>query len=167
VGIDEADSAPNERLVLDEEKYLLLGGEWRLGQSLQQVQYFISLAKISARQLTDHKRVSQDPTGVQQGNEALIAGTQMIDPDRGIDQDHAEPGRLRGTGFNCPSLPPRRARRRALSRSIKARKPSLTKAVFSATPVIRRASFSKSSSIFTVVRIYPAPNGIAIKNSIK
>jgi len=43
-------------------------------------------------------------------------------------------------GFNCGSLPPSFASRRALSRSINALKDSRTNAVFSVIPVKRTAS---------------------------
>jgi hypothetical protein len=51
------------------------------------------------------------------------------------------------------SLPPRLAKRRALSLSTNARNPSRTNAAFPETPVNFCASASKSSSIFNVVLI--------------
>jgi hypothetical protein len=51
------------------------------------------------------------------------------------------------------SLPPSAAKRRALSRAMRASKPALTTAVFSAMPLSRVASRSRVSSIFSVVLI--------------
>ena len=65
----------------------------------------------------------------------IVTGAQMIDPDRSIDQDHLVVGRRRGTGAKSGSLPPSRAKRRALSRSISALRASRTNADFSRKPV--------------------------------
>jgi len=64
-----------------------------------------------------------------------VQRAQMVDPDRGVDQDHAGSAWRRGSGFNCFSDPPKRAKRFALSRSIKARSASRIRAVFLVTPV--------------------------------
>jgi len=50
-------------------------------------------------------------------------------------------------------LPPKAARRRALSRAMRASRPARTTAVFSAMPLSRAASFIRASSMFSVVLI--------------
>jgi hypothetical protein len=77
----------------------------------------------------------------------------VIDPNRRIDQDHAEPGRRRGIGFKSGSVPPRSANRRALSRSISALSASRTSADFSLIPVYAWALATNSSSSASVVRM--------------
>ena len=84
---------------------------------------------------TDDKRVRQDLTGLEQRCQPLITFSQMIEPDRGINQNHDRRGRRRGGAFSFECVPPRRAGRRALSRSIKALRVSRTSADFSLTPV--------------------------------
>ena len=77
----------------------------------------------------------------------------MINPNRTIDEDHRPTARLRGIARNAGSLPPSRANRRALSRSISARNASRGKAGFSVRPDRSCAWAKSSSSNATVVRI--------------
>jgi hypothetical protein len=58
----------------------------------------------------------------------------MVDPDRSVDQDHAL-RRCRGADDAFGSVPPRLARRRELSRAIKASSPIRTNVDFSDRPV--------------------------------
>lgn len=48
-----------------------------------------------AGKFADDERVTYDHAGIEQRDEFGIAAAQVIDPDRGIDQDHAPPRRLR------------------------------------------------------------------------
>src|SRR3954469_4069378 len=81
-----------------------------------------------------------------------VLAPQMIDPDRAVGQDHL-PKRRRGGAFNLGEVPPNRARRRALSRSINALSASLTRADFSSMFVRSWAMASISSSRVMVVRM--------------
>jgi hypothetical protein len=73
---------------------------------------------------------------LQQLDQPRIAPTEVIDPDLRIDQDQAGfPERLRGAVFSADCVPPNRARRLALSRSISALSASLSMAVRSIGPV--------------------------------
>src|ERR1700712_2291010 len=92
---------------------------------------------------------------LEKDSEVWVADSQMIDPDRGVDQDHAGVCRL-GIAFTPGSLPASWARRRALSRSINARSAWRTNAVFSVVPVKRCASCTRSSSKASVVLIPPS-----------
>ena len=95
-----------------------------------------------------------------------IAAAQVVDPYRGVDQDQGLVSeRLRGEAFRLGCVPPRRASRLALSRSISAFKPSRTIADRSKGPASRVALASKSSSIVIVVRTINAPDA-GIKYSI-
>jgi hypothetical protein len=86
-----------------------------------------------------------------------VAGTEVADPNRRIDRDRASDylatRRRRGADLSRGSLPPSRASRRALSRSINAFNASRTKAVLSRSPVRASASSRSRSSKANVVRI--------------
>ena len=69
--------------------------------------------------------------------------------------DHAIFGARHGDIARSGSLPPRRANRRALSRSINALSASRIKAEFSLRPVKARALATNSSSSATVMRMRP------------
>jgi len=72
---------------------------------------------------------------VEESTQFLAAGAQMIDPDRSIGEDQIFLDRRRGMFFKCGMVPPREAKRRALSRSMSAFRASRSNAVFSDTPV--------------------------------
>ncbi len=78
-----------------------------------------------------------DVRSFQQADKLRIATAKMIDPHRRVDQDQTGiPWRLRGAAFNLGCVPPSRARRLALSRSMSAFNPSFTMAVRSIGPAI-------------------------------
>jgi len=112
----------------------------------------MSISQVAAGQFADDERMGPHTCLIEQSGEPMIPATQMIDPDGRVDQDHPGPERRRGEDFNSGSDAPNRARRRALSRSISARKPSRTRAALSGTPVSRCASSSNCASMFSVVR---------------
>jgi hypothetical protein len=97
--------------------------------------------------------MSQNLTSFEEGGELPVVCAQMIDPDRRIDQDHGRAGRRRRGVFNLGSVPPSRANRRALSRSISALSASRTRLDFSFTPVKAWAFATSSSSKEMVVRM--------------
>jgi hypothetical protein len=133
--IDIPDAAPEQGLTLDEMQYLGVRGDGGLRQLSQGVENHLALPQSAERQLAGHERVAEDLCPLEQPAKRIVAGAQMVDPDGGIDQDQRERGRRRGIDFRFGSLPPRRAKRRALSRSINALSASRTRADFSRTPV--------------------------------
>ena len=91
---------------------------------------------------------------MEQMAEPCIAVTEMVDPHRGVGQNHAAPDRRRGIGRNFFCEPPSRASRRALSRAIRASRPRWIRAVFSRTPVRLAALLINSWSRFRVVLMH-------------
>jgi hypothetical protein len=133
--IDISDAAPEQRLPINEVEYFLVRGDGRLREFTQSAENQTTLPQIAERQFASDERMLEDLPAVEQLTERIGPSAQMIDPDRGVDQDHLGFGRRRGIGFRPASLPPRRASRRALSRSISALSASRTKADFSRNPV--------------------------------
>src|SRR3954463_505277 len=107
---------------------------------------------MTKRHFADHERMNEHRTLIELRLQRLVLAPQMIDPDRGVRQNHL-PKRRRGGAFSRGEVPPNRARRFALSRSIKALSASLIKVDFSSMFVSSRAIASMSSSRVTVVRI--------------
>src|SRR5579864_1697769 len=89
--------------------------------------------------------------------QVLVARAEMIDPDRRVGEDQCFPGRRRGMVFNLGMEPPRAAKRRALSRSIRALRASRINAVFSFVPVYSWATRTRLSSSAMVVLISVLP----------
>src|ERR1039458_4342207 len=146
-----------QRLFLDEQQDLVMLGEGGLREPAQQREDLRSMGQVAQGKLSGDPGVSQDGVVVEQIGEDGVSGAQVVDPQRGIDQDHRAWLRRLGTPFRAGSVPPSRARRLALSLSTRARSASRTSAVFSLVPVSRWASASRSSSKASVVRINLAP----------
>ena len=87
-------------------------------QSFEKRKDLLPVPKIPASELADNERMDQDGALFQLGCEPGVTDSQVVDPDRGVD-DHAGKRRRRGE-FASGSEPPRAARRRAFSRSINA-----------------------------------------------
>jgi hypothetical protein len=136
MSIDVPDPDPEQGVLVDEMSDFLIRRDFGLRQVRQGIQNEIALPQPSQGQLTRHERMSKNLTSFEEGGELPVACAQMIDPDRRIDQDHGRVvGRRRGVTFNLASVPPSRANRRALSRSISALSASRTRLDFSFTPV--------------------------------
>jgi hypothetical protein len=119
MSVDVPDPAPEQRMAVDEMQDFCLGGNAGLGQVRHRVQHHFALAQIAYASSPITKGVREYPSRIKQPAQHQVAGAQMIYPHRRIDQDHAEVGRRRRGVLSRGSLPPRRANRRALSRSIR------------------------------------------------
>src|SRR5262245_828152 len=154
--VDEADTAPHQRTPLQEAKRLLVGCHWYRGQAAEQLEHLAPIPEVTAGQLADDEWMRQHTPGGELIGEGGASGAEMLHPDRRVDQDQRPfrpfVRRRRGTRSEG-SVPPRRASRRALSRSINARSPSWIRAVRSLMPVRRCASARRSSSTLSVVRM--------------
>ncbi len=107
---------------------------------LDQCQHFFMLGDVAGGKLPQKEQRSLTQSNVSTGE---LADDQRVD-------EHL------ATGRSCGLDPPSRARRRALSRWMRARKPSCKVAVRSSEPVSVMARASNSSSRFTVVRMSAA-----------
>jgi hypothetical protein len=148
---------PGQIAHLEEGDDLIVAGHRSPGKLSQQGDDLCSVLQVAARQLADDERMAEDLPGLQESDQPLVAVSQVIDPDRRVDQDGYRSRRL-GIGLDRFSVPPSLARRLALSRSISASSPSLTSLVFSLVPVISAAFFRSSSSMFRVVLIVGSPH---------
>src|SRR5580692_11401525 len=90
----------------------------------------------------------------------------VVDPDRGVDQDHLAPSRRRGAAVAWLSEPPRAARRLALSTRIRVSSPSRSSADLSVMPVNSLARAKSSSSMVTVVLIETSASKIASSDAL-
>ncbi|HEX5960575.1 MAG TPA: DegT/DnrJ/EryC1/StrS family aminotransferase [Rhodanobacteraceae bacterium] len=105
--------------------------------------------------------MAQHQTGFKQSHQPGVAAPQMIDPDGGIDKNHAAGCRLLRAGLlrrrpgaeALTSPPPSRARRRAALRSIRACRASCKITERSVVPAAALAALNSFSSSVTVVRM--------------
>jgi hypothetical protein len=122
VGVGVAGAAAEQRLTLDEVQYFLVVGDGCLRQILQVAQEDIPPLQVAEREFANHKRMSENLAAIEQRSEPPIVGRQMF-------------VRRRGIAARSGSVPPRRASRRAASRSTNAPSASRSKADFSSIPV--------------------------------
>src|SRR5271165_2048075 len=145
---------PVQRPVVNHTQYLIVGCNGGLRQILQAIHHDLTLPQKTECEFANDERMREHLSMVQQSLEEGIALAQVVNPDRGVNQNHLVADFLRGIGLNLGSVPPSRASLRALSRSIRAFSASRTRAVFSLRPVHACALTRSSSSIASVARIW-------------
>ena len=79
--------------------------------------------------------MDQHEISIEQIDKVVVTATKMVNPNRGIDENQPGYGCRRAGAAKSGWVPPRSARRRALSRSISAFKASRMSDDFSRSPV--------------------------------
>ncbi len=153
MGVDPADGFAVKPVVFDEDHGLLVRGELGLGQRIKKREDLFSLSDVSAGQFANDEFVPEDDSFIQNVGKVIVTLAEVIDPDGGVDKNHAAEDRLLVAFFSFFSVPPSAASLFALSRAMSASSPRRTNAVFSETPVSLSASSRRSSSMFSVVLI--------------
>jgi hypothetical protein len=153
MSVNVADAMAEQPAPVDEMQNLGVGRDRGARKERERPQDNIALAEIAERDLADDKWMDQNLASAEQLSQRLVARSQVIDPDRRIDQSHNAFVRRRRGALRSGSLPPRTAMRRALSRSINALSASRTRTDFSLSPVNPWAWAMSSSSSAIVVRI--------------
>jgi hypothetical protein len=152
LGIHIADTRSVQAFLVDQPEHLVIFGHHRLGETAQQRDDLVTVAQVQQRQLSSHPGMRQHRVALEQTDQSGVSPAEVVDPNRGVDQYLRGRGRRRGTWARDGWVPPSRASRRALSRSIRAASASRTTAVFPVLPVRRCASARMSSSKARVVR---------------
>ncbi len=117
MNVDVAYAFAMQGMAFDEVQDLVAVCDDGRRQILQQFEDRAAFAQVSTSYLADHERMHHDGRTLQQVYQARIATAQVVNPDRRVDQDQADvPDRLRGAAFSAACVPPKRARRLALSR---------------------------------------------------
>jgi hypothetical protein len=147
-----ADPTAKQSVSLDEFHHLVMCRNHRLRQKPKVAQDCVAMAKISQCELANHKRMDQHLASFEQGRQSGKVAANVLRPHRGIDQDHLDCGRRRRPAVKPGWLPPKRANRRAASRSTSSFSARWTRADFSFTPVYSCALARRSSSSAKVVR---------------
>src|SRR5689334_25066277 len=96
MGIHVPDTEPEQALTIDGIEHFVIRRDGGLRQLSQSTQHEITFAKIAESQLPCDKAMPEDLPAIEQPPERMIPGPQVVDPDRGIYQDHLRGGRRRG-----------------------------------------------------------------------
>src|SRR5699024_8795533 len=132
---DCAQSSAPQLARVHEREHFVMTDRGELPQLGQQSQYARTLLDRAKRKPFGHSRMAPDVVVFQQLGELGLAVVQMVDPYRGIDQNHAAPSRRRGAATASGSVPPRAAKRRALSTRMRVSNPWRRSAERSVMPV--------------------------------
>jgi hypothetical protein len=62
-------------------EHLMIRGDERRGQIMQESQDCFTLPKIAERELSDHKWMNENASMIEEANKRLVACTQVVDPD--------------------------------------------------------------------------------------
>ena len=98
--VDPPQTSTIEPFRFDEAKYLEMVCDDHLRQCLEQGQNLSALRERPTSELSDHKGMRQDFSIEKELTEPGMPTTEVVDPDRGVGQYHAAPGRRRGIGRN-------------------------------------------------------------------
>src|SRR5258708_7503272 len=125
MNVDPSQASTEQAMVVDEPHDLRVRGDRGGRQRVDEPQHFVAPFEGAARQLARDERVRHDTALVEQLLEVRIRSTEMIDPDRGVDEhgDYFFNRRRRGAAARV-SEPPIAASRLALSRATSALSPS-------------------------------------------
>ena len=120
------DARAGKASAFDDLEHLFVGHYRRGRQFSQKSQNFRPALQVAQRNLANDEWVHDNLPQIEETRETGVPSSQVLDPHRGIDEDHrcGRAGRRLRTGFSAGSRPPNAASRRALSRAIKALSPS-------------------------------------------
>jgi hypothetical protein len=85
--IHVTDTRAVEAVVVDEREQLDGSGDRRLRQLAQQSEDLPALVQMAECEFTHHPRVAQHESAAKERREAGVPRLQVLDPDRGINQD--------------------------------------------------------------------------------
>jgi len=98
--IDPADAASVQSAAFHQAQNFVVLRDATLWNGGQQPEDFIPIPYVTARDLSNNKRVRQHQSVVEENLEPLNSGAKVLHPDRCIDENHAARlGRLRRIGF--------------------------------------------------------------------
>ncbi len=86
--IDKTNALPHELMLLDKKEKLILRDGRSGREDLQQTQDSLSVLEIKASQFSNDIWMANDLGIEEQCGKLAAARAQMIDPDRGIDENH-------------------------------------------------------------------------------
>jgi len=121
MGVHPAYPRAGEASPIDHRDDLVVSRDRARGQVSQKLQDLLSLFQVAKRELANDEGMNQYLRLFQEGRESGIALPEVGDPDRGVDEDHGRVlfggsvERRRRTERSAFSVPPRAARRLALS----------------------------------------------------
>lgn len=86
--IDISDTAPHQLMSLNKKERLIIICNQDPWQSSKERQYFFPVSQVATSQFTNHHGVDEHLVPIQQRGQFSIFGTQVANPNGGIDQNH-------------------------------------------------------------------------------
>lgn len=88
MAVDVAQTAAEERMVLDEPKHLFIGSPLSQWQAPEFLDDLVSWSQVADGQFSDDERVREHLLLMEQGLQGIVALSKVVDPHRCIDQGH-------------------------------------------------------------------------------
>jgi len=88
MSVDVSDAQAGKGFVAYEAEDFVVFGRYRSGQVSQSAKDNGPLMQIAQCNFADHEGMDQHFSFAQKRHELIVRRTQMIDPDRGVNQDH-------------------------------------------------------------------------------
>ena len=88
MGVDKPDATTVKVLFVDEGKDLVMRGLPRPRQGMKEFEDCVPPCERTAGEFTDHKRMADDVTRLQELGQLAVAPPQVVNLDRCIDEDH-------------------------------------------------------------------------------
>jgi hypothetical protein len=89
VNVDKSQAATVQTLTLDEKEHLIIRHLCNARKIAKQGQNLPAVPQVSTSQLADNERVHHDFDIFQQARQPCLAGAEVVDPHRCVDQDHS------------------------------------------------------------------------------
>lgn len=87
--VDPSDSFSVKFRALEKFKRLAVAGKGSLGYRGQQAKDLSPIPEVPASQFSEDEHMAQNPFVAEQGPKLFVPTAEVIDPDGGVDQDHA------------------------------------------------------------------------------
>ena len=93
VDVGPAQTGPHQTVGPDERQHVAMLGQGSLGQSGEKAQDLVPSLQVSTSELTDDERMAPDLAPFESLAQRQALLPKVVDPDRGVDQHSANPGR--------------------------------------------------------------------------
>ena len=99
--IDVSESSSHEFSPRYEREHLGVSGSYCQRKIMEERENLIPVSQVATGELADHEWMHQNEVVLQRGAEARPPPTHVVNPHRGVGQNHFFAGRRRGTGRSC------------------------------------------------------------------
>lgn len=147
VRVDKPQAGSEQRVFLDKSKLFVVAHPFNCRQAREKVKEMPSPWHMAKGEFGDDEGMCKQPFLSNEARQYWIGGSQMVNPDRGVSNNHAK-GRSRGGALASGIVPPNAIKPFAASRRMRAVRAASISSSRSSIP-LRRLALSQSSDFET------------------